>query len=289
MPNSMFHLFHDSIQIEEPTYDPPQSFSDTYDISSVDFQALIEHRMTTMTMTEDERNTIEQQTRGQSDNSTWLEKRREKLTASNFGPAITCRVEPSKKLNSILYSNFSTAATAFGNKFEEVAVEKYVQTKRLTDPQTTCKEVGLLVSTERPWLGASLDRVVTNSTGEGGLEVKCPSSKQDQSMDEAVSDKSFCLSRVDNKICLKTSHRYYHQVQGQLYCSKLPWVDFVVYFGNNQDLFVQRIFVDSQWQTRNLPRLDYFYKMAVLPELLTKRVRRGITLYEKGGWKPYQE
>eukprot|EP00058_Branchiostoma_floridae_P027026 XP_002612517.1 hypothetical protein BRAFLDRAFT_75361 [Branchiostoma floridae] len=88
-----------------------------------------------MTITEVERNTTKEQTSGQSVYNTWLEKRRKKMTASKFGPAITCRVEPSKKLSSILYSNFFTAATAFGTSTREleVAVDKYVLTKRLTD------------------------------------------------------------------------------------------------------------------------------------------------------------
>ncbi|KAI8498001.1 hypothetical protein Bbelb_239450 [Branchiostoma belcheri] len=290
LPNSMFHLFHDDIEDNTPeTHEPPQPFSDTYDIASEQFQQMIHHKMTSMTISDQQRNDIEQKTRGQSTSSTWMETRKEKLTASNFGPAITCRVEPSKKLHPMLYSNFTTAATAFGNKNEEVAVEKYVKTKRASDPQTTCKEVGLLVSKDRPWLGASLDRLVTDSTGEGGLEVKCPASKQNQPVDAIVSDSSFCLGKVDGKVSLKKGHRYFHQVQGQLYCANLAWVDFVVYLGNDQDLFIEWIYVDSAWQTRNLPRLDYFYKMAILPELVTRRVRRGITLYEKGGWKPYKE
>ncbi|XP_019628688.1 PREDICTED: uncharacterized protein LOC109473252 [Branchiostoma belcheri] len=137
LPNSMFHLFHDNIEDNTPeTHEPPQPFSDTYDIASEQFQQMIHHRMTSMNISEEQRNTIEQKTRGQSTSSTWMESRKEKLTASNFGPAITCRVEPSKKLHSMLYSNFTTAATAFGNKNEEVAVEKYVKTKRASDPQT---------------------------------------------------------------------------------------------------------------------------------------------------------
>ncbi|KAI8518903.1 hypothetical protein Bbelb_021600 [Branchiostoma belcheri] len=200
LPNSMFHLFHDDIDDNTPEiHEPPQPFSDTYDIASEQFQQMIHHRMTSMNISEEQRNTIEQKTRGQSTSSTWMETRKEKLTASNFGPAITCRVEPSKKVHSMLYSNFTTAATAFGNKNEEVAVEKYVKTKRASDPQTTCKEVGLLVSKDRPWLGASLDRLVTDSTGEGGLEVKCPASKQNQPVDAIVSDSSFCLGKVDGK------------------------------------------------------------------------------------------
>ena len=33
-----------------------------------------------------------------------------------------------------------------------------------------------------------------------------------------------------------------------------------------------------------LPKLEYFYIRAVLPEFFTKRVRRGYKLYLHGGW-----
>ncbi|KAI8514019.1 hypothetical protein Bbelb_083430 [Branchiostoma belcheri] len=59
--------------------------------------------------------------------------------------------------------------TQFGNSHEEVAVDKYLTTKRSTELKISCRE--------RPWLGASLDRIVVESTGEGGLEVKCPLSE----------------------------------------------------------------------------------------------------------------
>ena len=36
-----------------------------------------------------------------------------------------------------------------------------------------------------------------------------------------------------------------------------------------------------------LPRIDYFYRRAFVPELFTRRVERDETLYQHGGWKNY--
>ncbi|KAI8493235.1 hypothetical protein Bbelb_292390 [Branchiostoma belcheri] len=48
------------------THEPPQPFSDTYDIASEQFQQMIHLKMTSMTISEQQRNGIAQKTRGQS-------------------------------------------------------------------------------------------------------------------------------------------------------------------------------------------------------------------------------
>ena len=37
----------------------------------------------------------------------------------------------------------------------------------------------------------------------------------------------------------------------------------------------------------SLPRHEFFFKRALYPEMLTKRVERGKLLYFHGGWQPY--
>ncbi|KAI8493970.1 hypothetical protein Bbelb_283170 [Branchiostoma belcheri] len=80
----------------------------------------------------------------------------------------------SKTLNAMLFSNFKISAPVFGNMNKEVE-----------------SVTGLLVSTERPWLGALLD-----STGQT-VQAKCkkgkmPCVRRNQSIDVIVSDSSFC-------------------------------------------------------------------------------------------------
>lgn len=53
-------------------------------------------------------------------------------------------------------------------------------------------------------------------------------------------------------------------------------------------LFKENISFDSsRWREELLPRLEYFFKRALFPEILTKRVERGKLLYLHGGWIPY--
>ena len=63
---------------------------------------------------------------------------------------------------------------------------------------------------------------------------------------------------------------------------------FVVYFGENMPLFVEKIhFENSKWFDELLPKIDYFYRRAFFPEMVTERVKRGKVLYLHGGWLPY--
>ena len=71
-----------------------------------------------------------------------------------------------------------------------------------------------------------------------GVEIKCLSSKLDQSINDVLKDKKFYLEKVNGKIQLKRSHKYFYQIQGQMFCSRLKRVDFVVYFGKNVPLHV---------------------------------------------------
>ena len=101
---------------------------------------------------------------------------------------------------------------------------------------------------------------------------------------------SFLEVGINGEVRLKETHNYYFQVQGQMYVAGLQWVDFVVWFGADCDIFLQRIqFDDVSWYSHHLPALNHFYRSAFLPELLTGRVKRGVKLYNHGGWKPYSK
>ena len=53
-----------------------------------------------------------------------------------------------------------------------------------------------------------------------------------------MKDKKFYLEKANGKIQLKMSHKYFYQVQGQMFCTQLKRVDFAVYFGKNVPLHV---------------------------------------------------
>jgi len=122
---------------------------------------LIDSYVSGSTITQEEIVETERTTRGQNKNNLWFEKRKSLLTASNFGKAAKNKVEPSNKLKSILYSNFTTDTTQYGVKSEAKAVNLYMREMKKDGIDVTVEEIGLLVSKDKPCLGVSLDRILT--------------------------------------------------------------------------------------------------------------------------------
>lgn len=122
---------------------------------------MVDEHISNLTITQEEIQETERLTRRQKKNSLRFEKRKTLLTASNFGKAAKTKVEPSNKLKSILYSNFTTDALQYGIECGPKAVKLYIKEMRKNGVNVKGEEVGLLMSKEKPYLGASIDRIVT--------------------------------------------------------------------------------------------------------------------------------
>ena len=301
LASSSFFLFHDLKSKCSEMYPTQEladeqegvAFSDSYDIATARFKRMIDEHVSCLTITEEEIQETERLTRGQTTNKLWFEKRKTVLTASNFGRAAKTKVEPSNKIKAILYSNFVTESVQYGIESESKAVDLFVRQMSEKGIAVKVEEVGLLLSKEKPYLGASLDRIVTfvETNERWGMEIKSPFSKAGMTVEDSCKSKDFYLEKLaDESVQLKKSHDYFWQVQGQLYCSNvsLKGIIFIVYFGDNMPLFTQKIpFHPSIWYEDFLPKIDFFYRRAFLPELLTRRVQRGKLLYLHGGWLSY--
>ena len=60
------------------------------------------------------------------------------------------------------------------------------------------EDVGLLMSMEKPFLAASLDRIITNLTANGkwGMEIKSPFSKAGMTVEDAAKPKTFFFGKT---------------------------------------------------------------------------------------------
>lgn len=271
---------------------------DDRDLWSNDSQAVYyRHLQSIKALTMEEREEVRMNTIGQANNDTWFEERVGRLTASVFKKAVRCR-KPEYLVRGILYPQPrkqlpATDPREYGRRMEPHAVEMYVLLQRYYDFDTTVRPTGLHVHRDYPFLAASPDGIVRNGAEEGLLEVKCPPSKINMTPEEACGDKKFCSMLVDNVVTLKRDHSYYYQVQGQLGVTGYSWCDFVI-FTNCEDslaksISVERIYFDVEfWESYLLPGLLYFYTRAVVPEMLTKRVKRFNKLYsEDAEYVPY--
>ena len=67
-----------------------------------------------------------------------------------------------------------------------------------------------------------------------------------------------------------------------MFCTGLTRVDFVVWFGYHLPLYTETVKFDQRFWQKALPRLDHFYRRAFVPELFTRRIERGESLYQHG-------
>ena len=115
-----------------------------------------------ISLTDEEIKHIEYSTRGQQSSNLWWEYRKEKLTASHFYIAAVNKVEPSKKIKSLFYSSAKTSSMKHGIANESVTLTEYVTLLTSQSVTVNLFQSGLILSKSHPFLGASLDSIVTN-------------------------------------------------------------------------------------------------------------------------------
>ena len=245
----------------------------------------IQEILATPLVTSEQADHIEKCTIDQADNQLWIVERRKRITASKVGGIAKMRAttKRSKKVQQLLYSSFKgSAATKYGIDNEDLARQKYITyMKEHGQSHLTVRQCGLFISTENPWLAASPDGIVENSTNgpqsqtSGLLEIKNPYSVRKMTLSEAVSKSTFCLEKDKDsgKYRLKQKHDYFYQVQCQLYCTNKAWCDFVVH--TEKELHVERIHRQTSWWDSILDKLKPFYFNSLLPELACPRHHKG--------------
>ena len=105
---------------------------------------------------------------------------------------------------------------------------------------------------------------------EGILEIKCPYSVRNSTVEEACNSTSFYCRKDTDGIHLHQKHNYHYQVQGQMAVLGVEWCDFVVW--TLKDFTVERISFDPEfWKNQCLPQLLSFYTNVMLPDLVYPR------------------
>ena len=234
-------------------------------------------------VSEGERVKTEEQTREQYKCNAWHDMRAQRLTSSHFGDVYKrlATTLPDRLVNTILYSPFiGNEHTRWGKTHEPAARRAYEHNSQKDHPGLKVRKSGLVLHPTLPYLATSPDGIVTCShcsPQEGLLEVKCPSVLRNKTPEEACSEKTFCCELKNGKVVLKRNHHYFYQVMGQMAVTGKQWCDFTIWTLKGQS--VERIeFDEDEWQ-KMLPTLRHFYTTAIVPEIFTERVKRGLSLY----------
>ena len=254
-----------------------ETLTSQYRVPEEDIPQQVEVLIKTLTLSEDERRSVESNTREQSQCREWHTSRKHRLTASNFGKVLT-NSKPEGLVKQILYPQDIShiPAIVWGREKEAAAESTYTEYHRKNgNGGVIVSKIGFLVSETHPFLGASPDRCVYDPTSPndpyGFLEIKCPYKHREVSPALACSDKDFCgFFDKSNIFHLKQSHKYYAQVQGQMVVGKRNWCDFVVW--TTEGMLIERILYDATYMKVLLPKLVEFYKGCIAPEIVSPNI-----------------
>lgn len=232
---------------------------------------------------------VEKESRQQYKSKIWFKYRSGRITASKMKLAChTNAANPSQSLiKQICYPEsfvFHSKQTDWGHAHEGSARSRYdVKMKELHNDFDVC-DSGLIINTQWPSIGATPDgRVSCTCCGKGIMEIKCPYSHKENTIEQALADNKFCLKKDSNgKLYLDPTHAYYYQVQTQLFVADVNYCDFCVCtFTHSQenDLYIERIGKDFQFWTGCITKASHFFKTCILPELLGKWYTRSNKIY----------
>jgi len=140
---------------------------------------------------------------------------------------------------------------------------------------------GTTINKKYPFLHATPDFLCECSCcGQGCGEVKCPYCIEGLDFDNYVQKKSSCLEKNGTEFSLKRDHDYYYQAQQQIYTTGRGYLDFVVFStdGKSCALLNERIAPNIEhWKTQ-LPKLETFWRICILPEILGRWYTRKIII-----------
>ena len=238
-------------------------------------------------ITKEELTYLEEATRTQSASITWHNYCCGRITGSVIGDVLKANIDnPPKslvlKITKPRYGELNAPALCWGRDKEEEAIFEYINCSSDQNyiPDSLCfvtqtfhddlnyKKLGLLVCGVRPWLGVSPDGVINCSCcGFGVVEVKCPFSLRDCGLSKAVEGGKFYVRKEGSRYILDKGHKYYAQVQHEMFLLDTTYCDFIVwtpiefiYFRIERDT----IFWDNM--------VEKAINQVILPELLTRKL-----------------
>ncbi|CAG2215690.1 unnamed protein product [Mytilus edulis] len=214
---------------------------------------------------------LEAATRNQAISPLWFQHRMGRVTASKAHDVWTRKdtTSPDVLVKRIVgYSSYDLskkAAVKWGVDHEEECRQAYITNQSTQHIDFECNLSGFTINNQHPFLGASPDGITNcQCCGKGLIEIKCPYKHKDITvMQAASSDKDFCL---DKSLHLKTNHRYYTQVQFQMFILQLTFCDFVVYTKckPSPSMVIVRVPIDVNFCHALISKCELFVKTYVI-------------------------
>ena len=133
----------------------------------------------------------------------------------------------------------------------------------------------VLLYLRHPFLGASPDGVINDSEI---VEVKKVELREGESLDDGMC-RFGIYKKNGSELMINKNHKYYHQMQQRLFCSRRNTCHFIV--SSDKGSHTESVPFDSVFWERVLPKLEQFYFDNIFPELVYPRIFHGQTRWNK--------
>lgn len=220
---------------------------------------------------EQERKKIAKSTKTQSNCQEWYAHRNVCITASKCKRAILQpATSPTKAIEEIL---------GYKNQYQSAMMKQRLKGEKrifsLYEKQLDCKvdDTGFLISRSHPFLGASPDGEV-----DGGLVEIKRIFPNGSTLSEAVCKRYICKG-TSHGLAVNKNHKFYYQVQLQMFCAECNWTDLVL--SEMNDLIIIHIKKCNGFLSSIIQKLEAFNNKHISFELAYPRVACGLPRLSK--------
>ena len=197
----------------------------------------------------------------------WYEVRQPRISASQCKRCVLKpTTSPSKAVAEVLFygNKIQTKAMKDGIEWEPKIIERF-----MADTGHHVRESGFVISESHPFLGASPDGITEE---EKLVEVKKVTSKEGENLSDALC-RLYIYRHSGTELVLNRNHKYFYQIQQQLFCTKLDGCHFVVC--NGDEIHYDIVSFDSEFWMDTLHKLEEFYFKHIFPELIYPKLKFG--------------
>ena len=215
---------------------------------------------------------IENATREQEEDGEWMRMRKGRITASTVHNILHAKPETWSNPDNYIVTgiihgrSIDSNSINHGKSNEDTARETYKSVGQHENLQV--QKSGLVINKSYAHLGASPDGIVTcDCCNERLLEIKCPYTHMNDSIDKICEDTRYHLYKDNNIVKLKTSSSWYTQIQMQMFITGYTLTDLAIYTKVAPFVTVITIPYDNDWFLQQLPIINKFFLNLIWPKL----------------------
>ena len=254
----------------------PKSLMDIYSpenehLDDIQLAELCKKTEESLAVTTDSIEYLEKCTKKQSNSTIWFDHRFGRVTASFAHNLVHTSQDKlveyiRKQVCCRKVTKLNVPAVQWGRENEPRVFQLYANCN--AHENASIANVGMYISKEHPWLSASPDGMVKcGCHGTSLLEIKCPYKWRFTGVEEAMDDPDFFVANG----CLKKSHKYWTQVQIQMFVCGVKHCDMAILL---KDLLVISIEFDPSYIQEIIPKLYNYWSKHILTEVLTRKIEK---------------